>query len=287
MTHWYLRWIANLAALRSAARCRDLPRRCRGRRLGRFREQPRATLRRTIMYVQGFVIPMPEGNKEKYREIANKWWQIARDFGALEQVESWEADVSDGKVTDFRRSVNIEPGEKVAFSWVVWPDKATADAGQERMMADPRMDEMGKDMPFDGKRMIYGGFEPIVEEGRPGGGYVDGFVAPVPNANREAYREMAARAAKVFLEYGAVRDVEAWGVDVPRGKITDFNRAVQAKDDEAVVFSFVEWPSEQARNEGWKKVMEDERMKPDFENMPFDGRRMFWGGFTPLVVNGR
>lgn len=237
------------------------------------------------MYVNGFIVPVPEGNEDKYREIANKWWDIAKEFGALEQMEAWEADIADGKVTDFRRSVKIEPGEKVVFAWVIWPDKATADAGNEKMMADPRMKDFGTEMPFDGKRMIYGGFEPIVDEGRSGGGYVDGFVLPIPNANREAYTKMAADAAKVFLEYGAIRDVEAWGIDVPKGEVTDFYRSVEAKEDETVVFSFIEWPDEATRNEGWKNVMEDERMKPDFENMPFDGQRMFWGGFSPLVVN--
>ena len=121
----------------------------------------------------------------------------------------------------------------------------------------------------------------------PGGGYIDGFVAPVPNGNREAYTKMASTAAKVFLEHGALRDVEAWGVDTPVGEVTSFPRSVEAEDGETVVFSFVEWPDEATRNEGWQKVMEDERMKPDFENMPFDGKRMFWGGFTPIVDRGR
>ena len=151
------------------------------------------------------------------------------------------------------------------------------------MMSDPRMKEFGEQMPFDGKRMVFGGFEPILEEGRHGGGYIDGFVAPVPDDNREAYREMAAKAAKVFLEHGALRDLEAWGVDTPKGEVTSFPRSVEAQDDESVVFSFVEWPDEATRKAGWEKVMADERMKPDFENMPVDGKRMFWGGFSPIV----
>ena len=195
------------------------------------------------MYVQGFVIPIPEAKKEAYRDIAEQYWTFAKDEGAIEHVEAWEADVPDGTQTDFRKAVNLKEGEKVLFSWVTWPDKATADAANEKMMNDPVMKEMGPDMPFDGKRMIYGGFEPILEKGRPGGGYVDGFVAPVPNGNREAYREMAAKAAEVFLEYGALRDLEAWGVDTPKGEVTSFPRSVEAKDDEAVVFSFVVWPA--------------------------------------------
>jgi uncharacterized protein YbaA (DUF1428 family) len=152
----------------------------------------------------------------------------------------------------------------------------------EKMRTDQRM--MSEPMPFDGKRMIFGGFEPIVDEAVAGGdvGYTDGFVVPVPDGNREAYRAMSAKAAPVFKEYGATRHVEAWGDDVPEGKVTDFRRSVQAGDDEKVVFSFIEWPDKATRDEGWKQVMADERMKPD-ENMPFDGQRMFWGGFASVV----
>jgi uncharacterized protein YbaA (DUF1428 family) len=117
-------------------------------------------LRRTRMYINGFVVAVPEGNKEKYREAAEQFWDIAREYGALSQVEGWEADVSDGKLTDFRRAVKAEGGEKIVFSWMTWPDKTTADASRERMMNDPRMKSLG--MPFDGKRMIFGGFEPLV-----------------------------------------------------------------------------------------------------------------------------
>lgn len=120
------------------------------------------------MYVQGFVIPVLEGNKEAYREVAEKFWPIARDYGALSQIECWEADVKDGTTTDFRTAVKAEPGEKIVFAWMTWPDRETAEAAHDKMMADPRMAEQfgapdGSDMPFDGKRMIVGGFVPIFE----------------------------------------------------------------------------------------------------------------------------
>lgn len=236
------------------------------------------------MYVQGFIVPVPADKQDAYREVAEKFWPISRDAGATEHVECWEADVSDGQQTDFRRAVKLADGEKVVFSWVIWPDKATADAGNEKIMSDPRMDQFNGDMPFDGKRIVYGGFELIVEAGKPAGGYVDGFVAPVPNSKRDAYREMAQKTAGLFLEHGAVRDLEAWGVDTPVGEVTSFPRSVEAEDGESVVFSFVEWPDEAARNAGWEKLMADERMQMD---MPFDGKRMFWGGFTPIVAEGR
>jgi uncharacterized protein YbaA (DUF1428 family) len=238
------------------------------------------------MYIQGFIVPVPADKQDAYRDVAEKFWPIAHENGAIEHVECWEADVSDGKQTDFRRAVKLADGEKVVFAWVAWPDKATADASNEKMMSDPRMKEFGDEMPFDGKRMVYGGFEPIVDQGKPSGGYVDGFVAPVPNAKREEYRARAEMAAGVFMEHGAVRDLEAWGVDTPKGEVTSFPRSVEAEDGESVVFSFVEWPDEAARNAGWEKVMADERMK-DMSNMPFDGKRMFWGGFSPIVAKGR
>lgn len=113
--------------------------------------------------------------------------------------------------------------------------------------------------------------------------YVDGFVIAVPAVQRDAYRAMAERAAPIFMEHGATRIVECWADDVPAGKVTDFMRAVQARDDESVVFSWIEWPSKQARDEGNRKVMEDPRMQPGQMEMVFDGQRMIFGGFAVLL----
>lgn len=112
--------------------------------------------------------------------------------------------------------------------------------------------------------------------------YVDGFVAPVKQENKEAYRAMAAKAAPIFLEHGALHVVETFGSDVPKGKTTDFFMAVKAEDNENVVFSWIVWPDKAARDAGWEKVMADDRMKQDGE-MPFDGKRMFYGGFDVIV----
>ena len=120
-------------------------------------------------------------------------------------------------------------------------------------MSDPRMKEMGETMPFDGKRMIIGGFDAIVEEGSARGGYTDGFVVPVPEGKRDAYRELAAKMAKVFRQHGATRVVEAIADDVPKGEVTDFYRAVKAEDGEKVVFSFIEWPDKATRDEAWEQ----------------------------------
>jgi uncharacterized protein YbaA (DUF1428 family) len=138
-------------------------------------------------------------------------------------------------------------------------------------------------LPFDAKRMIYGGFEAIVEAGEGRGGYINGFILPVPREKKEAYRAMTERQAAIFREYGALRLVQAWGDDVPEGKVTDFHRAVQAQPDETVVFAFIEWPSKQANDEAWDKIMKDERMHPPSGEVPFDGKRMFWGGFEVII----
>jgi uncharacterized protein YbaA (DUF1428 family) len=113
--------------------------------------------------------------------------------------------------------------------------------------------------------------------------YVEGFVVAVPAANKEIYRKFAAEAAPLFKEFGATRFVECWGDDVPDGKVTDFRGAVKAKDDEVVVFSWVEYPSKDVRNAVNKKIMADPRMKAMGEQMPFDGKRMIFGGFVPIL----
>ena len=116
--------------------------------------------------------------------------------------------------------------------------------------------------------------------------YIDGFVIAAPTASRQEVIDYAARFDPMFLELGALRVVECWGVDVPHGTVTDFHRAVQAKDDETVMFSWIEWPDKATRDAGMQKMMEDPRMDPsnkDNPPMPFDGQRMVFGGFTPVV----
>ena len=150
---------------------------------------------------------------------------LAQEFGVRRMVEAWADDVPEGKVTDFKRSVKAEPGETVVFSWFEFPSKELRDATSEKFINDPRTKEMGANMPFDGKRLIYGGFKSIVEEGSGHGGYVDGWVVPVPEAKRDAYQQLAAKNAKYFVEYGATRVVEAIADDVPKGEVTRYTFA--------------------------------------------------------------
>ena len=111
--------------------------------------------------------------------------------------------------------------------------------------------------------------------------YVQGFVLAVPAGNKEAFRAHASELQPLFRECGVSRVVEAWGDDVPDGKVTDFKGAVNAQADERGIFSWTEWPSKEARDQGWEKAMNDPRMKD--MKMPFDGKRMIYGGFAPIV----
>ncbi|HKD58195.1 MAG TPA: DUF1428 domain-containing protein [Hyphomicrobiaceae bacterium] len=113
--------------------------------------------------------------------------------------------------------------------------------------------------------------------------YVDGFVAAVPTANREKFKKHAEAAADVFKEKGALKVVECWGDDVPGGQVTSLPMAVKCKPDETVVFSWIIWPAREIRDAGMKALMSDPRMQPDKNPMPFDGKRMIFGGFVPIV----
>jgi uncharacterized protein YbaA (DUF1428 family) len=117
-----------------------------------------------MSYIDGFVIPVPAAKKEAYRKHATEAAAFFREYGATHIVECWGDDVPDGKVTDFKGAVKAEPGENIVFSWIVWPSKTVRDEATKKIMTDPRM-KMGADMPFDGKRLIYGGFEVLLEAG--------------------------------------------------------------------------------------------------------------------------
>ncbi|HEX5163408.1 MAG TPA: DUF1428 domain-containing protein [Steroidobacteraceae bacterium] len=235
-----------------------------------------------MAYIEGFVAAVPRGNKDAYQKHAAGAVALFKEFGATRQFEAWGDDVPDGKLTDFKGAVQARPDEVVVFSWLEYPDKATRDKANKKIMEDPKMKEMGANMPFDGKRMIFGGFQPINDSGKAAKpGYVDGSLIAVPKANKAAYLEMADKHAAILKEYGATRVVDSWGDDVPDGTVTDYKGAVKAMPDEVVVFSWVEWPSKEARDAGWAKAMDDPRMQQ--MKLPFDGKRMIFGGFAPIL----
>jgi uncharacterized protein YbaA (DUF1428 family) len=238
-----------------------------------------------MAYIEGFVAAVPRANKDAYRQHAASAVPYFKKLGATRMVETWGDEVPDGKITDFKGAVKAQPDEEIIFSWIEYPDKTTRDKANQSMMSDPAMSDMS-DMPFDGKRMIFAGFDPIIDEGRAANergkvGYVDGLVIPVPAANKEAFLQNMKEQAALLKECGATRVVDAWGDDVPDGKITDYKGAVKANPDEKVVYSWIEWPSKEVRDRAWEKAEKDPRMQPS--RMPFDGKRMIYGGFAPLL----
>jgi uncharacterized protein YbaA (DUF1428 family) len=113
-------------------------------------------------YVDGFVIPVPTAKREAYVKLAEQVAAVFKEYGALKVVECWGDDVPEGKITSFPMAVKREQDETVVFSWIIWPSRAVRDEGSKKVMADPRM-QPGQTMFFDGKRLIYGGFEMILE----------------------------------------------------------------------------------------------------------------------------
>lgn len=114
-----------------------------------------------MSYFTGFLLAVPAANRDAYKKMAEDAWEIFRDCGCISLRENWGVDVPEGKVTSFPMAVKREDDEVVVFSWMEWPDRETCDAGQAKMLKDPRMEKFGK-MPFDGMRMMWGGFEELV-----------------------------------------------------------------------------------------------------------------------------
>lgn len=114
-------------------------------------------------YVDGFLLAVPTANKSLYRDVAEKAAVVFKEYGALSLVECWGDDVPEGKVNSMHSAVMRKPDETVVFSWITWPSKAVRDAGMKKVMADPRLHEGMDPMPFDGQRMIFGGFDIIVD----------------------------------------------------------------------------------------------------------------------------
>ena len=114
-----------------------------------------------MSYVDGFTLPLREERLDEYKAMADMFARKAKDLGAIQSLEAIGDGLDHGHTTDFFRAVQAEPGENVVFSFIIWPDKATRDAGWEKLMADPEMQPGAQPMPFDGKRMFWGGFKPF------------------------------------------------------------------------------------------------------------------------------
>ncbi len=239
-----------------------------------------------MTYYTGSIAAVPTANQGKYIEHASAAWPMFQSRGATRMIENWGEDVPKGKLTDFHRAVAASDDESVVFSWIEWPDKATADAAWRQMESDPAMQQM-PEMPFDGKRMIFGGFTPVFERGaHTGANYCQGFTLAVPQEKKAAYVAMAEKGWDLLSGNGALGLIENWGEDVPRGKQTDFYRATKCEDHEVPVFSWIAWP-DRATCDAAAKVMQEDSGDMDMSDMPFDGMRMMWAGFAPVFDSAR
>ncbi len=238
-----------------------------------------------MTYYTGSIAAVPTANKQNYIAHISAVWPMFKSYGATRMVETWGEDVPKGKVTDFYGAVDAKEAETIVFSWIAWPDKATADASWIKMENDPAMKSL-PEMPFDGTRMIFGGFSPVYEQGNhTGAEYYQGFTLAVPEKNKSVYAEMADEGWKIFHKHGALGMIETWGEDVPHGKQTDFYRATKAEDGEVAVFSWTAWP-DRATCDAATSAMEAEMHGIDMPEMPFDGMRMMWAGFAPIFDSG-
>jgi uncharacterized protein YbaA (DUF1428 family) len=235
-----------------------------------------------MTYIHGFVLAVPTAHQDAYRAHARAAAEVFEEYGATSAVETWGDDVPHGEVTDFYRAVRATVNETVVFGWMTWPSLQALQAGMEGALADARLSPECLPMPFDGQRAIFGGFTPLLELGAPqAGGYFDGYLAPVPSAGREAFAEFAAFCDAIFMEFGATWIVESWGEWLPPGTVNDMRGAVDAQPEENVLFSWVQWPDKATRDAASARMMEDERFAS--LEMPFDGRRLVYGGFVPLL----
>ena len=235
-----------------------------------------------MTYFEGFVVPVPEANEGAYRKHSADFAPVLQGAGVKRMVETWESDVPEGKLTDFRKAVDARPAEKIVFSWFEYPDRQARDAANAKMMSDPRMAEMGKDMPFDGKRMIMGGFDAIVDEGSAGGGYTDGWVVPVPSSKRDAYRELASKNAELLPRIWGDTDRRGVGRRRQQGRSHRLLPRGQSRRRRERRVRFDRMAGQADPRFGLGKIMKDERMQPQGE-MPFNGQRMFWGGFEKIL----
>ena len=235
-------------------------------------------------YVDVFVAPIPATNKDDYIEMARAMSALFTDHGALRLVAAWGDDVPEGKLTSFPLAVQRQGDEVVAFSWIQWPSQAARSQGMAQARADARMQQIT--LPGDRQRIIFASFQTVVDEQLRAAAaseqkYLDAFVAAVATGKRAAYIQSAHDFMPIFQRHGALHTVEAWGDAVAPGKVTSFPQAVQLREDEAVVVSWVAWPTRAARNACMAAMMND----PEMQNMdmPFDGQRMIYGGFEVVV----
>lgn len=232
--------------------------------------------------ITGFLAAVPTANRDAFLTHATTCADGFMEYGVTSLGECWGDDVADGDGVSMPRAVLAKEDETVVFSWYRWPSLEVQKQAMETAMTDPRLSPESNPMPFDGKRVIWGNFAPILELGAPQeGGYVDGYIAPVPASARAEFEAFARYCDAIFMEHGARWCVECWELEVPDGTLTDFRRAVAATPEEAILFSWVQWESRAARDRGNEAISND----PRFASIecPMDMSRMIHGGFEPLL----
>lgn len=238
-----------------------------------------------MSYVDGFLIAVPNNRLDEYKTMAELGRTVWMDHGATAYLEAVADDVPYGEVTSFPRAVMAKEDETVIFSFIVYPSKEVRDACMKKVFEDDRMKGSMDNAPFDGKRMIFGGFDAILTPEKLDGnaGYVDGFVMPVEANRLDEYRRIAKESAPMWKDFGAVAIGETLADDAPVGELTSFPRSVQAKDGETVGFGYVIYESREHRDAVNAKMMADKRFEELMRSIPVDGKRMIFGGFRTIV----
>ncbi|RRH71479.1 DUF1428 domain-containing protein [Falsigemmobacter faecalis] len=235
----------------------------------------------------GSLIAVPLTSRAAYLELSRASWPLIRKQGARRIVEAWGVDIPKGKINDLPGAVQATEEEAVAFSFVEWPDAATAATAWEAMAADPAMAAL-PEMPFDGSRMIMGTFEAILTAGTDRGmGWLQGFVLAVPESAKARYTALARRVwEEEFRPNGCLGTVETWGRDVPHGQKTDFWRATLARPGEVPLFSWTAWADRETCDAA-TSAMSSGNGEERYGEMPFDPQRMIWGGFEVIYDSDR
>lgn len=237
-----------------------------------------------MSYIEGLIAAVPTAKKDVLHRTTAEAAPLFKQFGATRVVELLGDDIPRGKTIDFKSAVKARDDEEVVLSWVEYPDKQTRDLANQKVLANAKLKEITDALPIERERAITAGFTALLDEGRGGTmGYTESYLSVVPEANKQAYRMMAAKTSHVFEDYGAIRVVEAWGDDFSNAQPTSFKGALKAKPDEAVVLSIIEWPSKQVRDQAMPKILADNRLKSAQDNLPIDRNRMIHGGFKPLL----
>ena len=226
---------------------------------------------------------MPQENKQAYLDHVREAVTLFKDHGATRMVENWGTTCRRARSPTSTARCRRRTTRRCCSAGSNGRREGVRDAGMKAMMQDERMKTLA--MPFDGQRMIFGGFSPIVEKGaaRRAPAMPTDSSSPCRGANRDAYIRMALNASRVFKEYGAIRVVEAGAMTCPTARSPIFGARSQRKTARPSSSAGSNGRRNRRADEAWPKLMADPRMQPDKANMPFDAQRMIYGGFATIL----